>query len=322
MNRKLITLTAFAMGLNITALHAQESDALLANSGKSQGFFVYGDYFQYKGAGAPGRLVNEELSLNQTIFIADVLQSGLGATTRASIGDTPTGDLTGGTLGYTWNDASGNQHLIQGGYRSGTIDETYDVVAAIDNSWRVTNDFEQDTDEYRIMYSFSPAKYNFLTLGIEYVYSSSDATFETTGTGALTPWGEGQYWKYGYESEAHDLLVHVTLKAPVLPLIETRTGGLSLLPRFDVGLGYSWRDGDLIEGPGSNDVFVTEEAKEILNDDAFILETTATVGLSYVHNASRFNVELGYRYKTDLDSDKNGTTQEGFYARAGYSYSW
>lgn len=324
MNAKVITLAALALGLNIISLNAQESDAV--NNAGERGFFAYGDFFQYKGAGAPGRLVAEESMLDYAYILncanEDFNYYSNATAYRSTVAEVPSGNMFGGTVGYKWSGKTGNQHQIQGSYRSGNIDATIsDALVSFSGApdTLYAAKFKQETNEYRLIYSFSPnflsKVNNYLTMSIEYVHSSFDGTFDVT----IREYNTAEnMWNYGYKSTANDLLVHATLRSPNIRLATGRAGGLWLLPRVDAGLGYSLRNGT-VRGENS---FSLANPKDILEKDAFVFETTLTIGLTYTIKGSRIYLDGGYRFRTDLSSVKNGVDQKGVYARVGYGFNW
>lgn len=312
MKIKITALIALVLGLNTLALNAQGNSAVVDSSSKGKGFFVYADYFQYRGAGAPGELVASEIIANAAYIYHDLQTYWQDSDWSTSIPQVPSGDMVGSTIGYGWTGKSGSRHVIQGGVRAGTIDATI-AETWIDDEVGYTT-YSQDTDEYRIMYSYSPAKLKFLTIGIEYVYSSFKGTFRQTDVGTTD-----YIWDYGFKSRAHDLLAHATLKAPEdIKLFESRAGGLWLLPRVDVGLGYSLRSGTII----NRGQFSSTQIDETISKDPLVLETTPTLGLTYTLKSSRIILDVGYRFRTDVGSSESGVDQKGVYARLGFSYNW
>ncbi|HOY53402.1 MAG TPA: hypothetical protein PK879_06180 [Opitutaceae bacterium] len=84
--KKLTTiLSAAALLLPSIGLYAQESDAVISQSGSSgNGFFAYADYYQYIGVGAQGDLVAKE-SITNYAFIYEQMNKLYSATPVGTI---------------------------------------------------------------------------------------------------------------------------------------------------------------------------------------------------------------------------------------------
>lgn len=295
------------------------------------------------------------------------------------------GTLFGGTLGYIANLNSGDRVFAQFSYRTGELDSTvasfrYDVevdaVAGADyDAWDgvpgsatapstqtftgseySSMNYTQDTDEYRFSVSYSPEKYNFFSVSLEYAYSDYkgdiNGSYNVEGNPAFREDNQGNIlfadlngnglydagediidsqsggvntWTYGFDQTTHDIFVHVNLKSPAIVLAETGNDGVVATSLGgSLGGGYSIREGEVRQDTSglTANYFETANPESFLNEDHFVVEGKATVGLSYSMGQHAIVGDVGYRYKADIDSDALGVDQSGLYGRLGYVFSW
>jgi len=314
MNKKLIVLTALLTGLNATALFAQNDDVVVTKNARGGSFSIYGDYFRYTGAGAPGDTIQSEISAINMYLFANVLGSG----ESMDLPLVPRGNMVGTTLGYSWKNKLG-ENLVQFSYRTGNIDSTVTELWDSDSYIYETVAYKQKTNEYHLVYSIPLPKSDYIKIGLECAHLTYDGTFtdKDADDGYI-------YTQYGFKSSANEVLAHGILDVPQIPLISSHQSfSLSLQPRMDVGFGYSLRSASLRENHSTGDYFYQTNPDYWLSKNAWVLEMTAAAGLSCTLGKSSILAEFGYRYKnSNLSSHTEGNTQQGIYFRVGYKFAW
>lgn len=205
------------------------------------------------------------------------------------------------------------------------LDGKQDGTDSFNLKYNGLSEYKQDIDEYRFMIAYSPAKLKIITLGLEYCHTKYDGTFSLiegiTTTYKGTTSSTNAEWYRGISQKSDDAIIHTTLKPSPILISAIGSGRLFFAPRLDVGAGYSFRSGH--KKANTNDTLWITNADEMLGQDAWVFEGTATIGTYYNIGSSTILLDVGYRYKTDIDSrQRAGTDQKGVYGRLGYTYSW
>ena len=330
-----------ALGLTVTGLNAFGEDAATpvasVETAASSGFYGYADFARVNGAGYAGKLYNAEAS-SLRVWEKATMQAHVDANDewatssiipRASLD----GNLSGGTIGYRWTAKSGDAFRIEASSRSGSVDATVCEVTWGDSN--VSKElYKQDIDEFGFIFAYTPKSLDYLTLSLEYVHCGYDGRF--TGVFYAPSLDEPiNYADYGYESDADDILIHATIAPYSFNLFSCGSSSFVIQPVVDVGIGYSFRSGELDDKldtvdelysfTKNGDTYVTKtplsDPLDMLEDGALVVDGTATVLLKYVYGRNEIIAKASINCKADIGNISDNS-QTALVASIGYARNW
>jgi len=304
-----------------------------AASEKSNGIYAFAEYYGYEGADTLGAFTREMDGF--TNYVHDI-EAG-GSVIK------PSGELTGGTLGYFTTLRNGSKIRAELSYTSGSPDATT-LYYGTSSEWTENYKYKYDIDQICFSMEYTPASIDFLSFGLDYIHTSNDVSFEDMYIDYEYDYQVVEGWaydKYKFNTSSDDILLTVAVKSPDFYLLNGNAGALYVSTKAKLGLGYSLRscdtemsedyydsDGDTYNGSikfseidedmegGDYETHLVDN----LPDDALIYDLKASVEITYEIGHHAITSITGYRYKADFDECDNSSY--GLYTKLGYTYSW